>query len=334
MSHFLLLEKGMGKMKKSKVILMVAALAATQLMAGCGADTTAEKETIENVSVNDEKVEKEDTKGDVTEVPVETESSQVASQDDMAEAETVVEEGMTPVYATELKDGVYPITVDSSSPMFNITGGELKVENGAMTAVMTMGGTGYLHVFMGTGEEAVKAGEDEYIPYVENENGEHTFTVPVEALDKGIDCSAFSKRKEKWYDRVLVFRADSLPQEAFVNQTMATVESLSLEDGTYRVNVQLEGGSGKATVQSPATLKIEEGNAYGTIVWSSPNYDYMIVDGEKFLPVNTEGNATFEIPVAGFDTTLSVSADTTAMSTPHEIEYTLKFDSSTITKVP
>lgn len=321
-------------MKKAKVILLVATLGVAQLISGCGANTQSGEEAIENVSVNDTKVEEENTTADVTDTPQNTENSQVASSEEMAEVENVVEEGMTPVYATELKEGVYPVTVDSSSSMFHITSGELKVEGGAMTAVLTMSGTGYLKVFMGSGEEAVEAGEEDYIPYVENENGEHTFTVPVEALDKGIDCSAFSKRKEKWYDRVLVFRADSLPQEAFVNQTMATVESLSLEDGTYRVNVQLEGGSGKATVQSPATLKIEEGNAYGTIVWSSPNYDYMIVDGEKILPVNTEGNATFEIPVAGFDTTLSVSADTTAMSTPHEIEYTLKFDSSTITKVP
>lgn len=321
-------------MKKAKVILLVATLGVAQLISGCGANTQSGEEAIENVSVNDTKVEEENTTADVTDTPQNTENSQVASSEEMAEVENVVEEGMTPVYATELKEGVYPVTVDSSSSMFHITSGELRVEGGAMTAVLTMSGTGYLKVFMGSGEEAVEAGEEDYIPYVENENGEHTFTVPVEALDKGIDCSAFSKRKEKWYDRVLVFRADSLPQEAFVNQTMATVESLSLEDGTYRVNVQLEGGSGKATVQSPATLKIEKGNAYGTIVWSSPNYDYMIVDGEKILPVNTEGNATFEIPVAGFDTTLSVSADTTAMSTPHEIEYTLKFDSSTITKVP
>ena len=62
-----------------------------------------------------------------------------------------------------------------------------------------------------------------------------------------------------------------------------------------------------------------------TIVWSSPNYDYMIVDSEKYLPTNTEGNSTFEIPVAALDTALDVTADTVAMSTPHEIEYTLTF---------
>ena len=323
-------------MKKVKIILLVATLGVAQAISGCGANTQSGEETVGNVSVNDTKVEEETTTEDVTDAPQNTENSQVASSDEMAEVENVVEEGMTPVYVAELKEGVYPITVDSSSSMFHITSGELRVQGGAMTAVLTMSGTGYLKVFMGSGEEAVKAGEDDYIPYVENENGAHTFTVPVEALDMGIDCSAFSKRKEKWYDRVLVFRADSLPQEAFVNQTMVTVDSLSIEDGIYTVEVQLEGGSGKATVASPATLKIEDGKAYGTIVWSSPNYDYMMVDGEKILPsnTNTEENATFEIPVAGFDQKLSVSADTTAMSTPHEIEYTLFFDSNTITKVP
>ena len=62
-----------------------------------------------------------------------------------------------------------------------------------------------------------------------------------------------------------------------------------------------------------------------TIVWSSPNYDYMIVDGEKYLPTNTEGNSTFEIPVTALGTPLAVTADTVAMSKSHEIEYTLTF---------
>lgn len=325
-------------MKKTKLILLVAALTMGQLLTSCGASETSTEsdgETVANVSVNDTEANTENAVSDAAEnTETAEENSQVASADEMADVADVVEEGMTPVYAAELKDGVYPVTVDSSSSMFSITSCELTVENGTMTAVMTMGGTGYLQVFMGIGEEAVKAEEDTYIPYVENENGEHTFTVPVEALDMGIDCSAFSKRKEKWYDRVLVFRADSLPQEAFVNQTIVTVESLSLEDGTYTVEVQLEGGSGKATVESPATLKVENGKAYAAIIWSSSNYDYMVVEEEKYEPINTQGNSTFEIPVAGFDRKLSVSADTTAMSTPHEIEYTLYFDSNSIKRVP
>ena len=96
-------------------------------------------------------------------------------------------------------------------------------------------------------------------------------------------------------------------------------------DGEYTVSVALEGGSGRATVDSPATLTVADGKMTATIAWSSPNYDYMIVDGEKYLPTNTEGNSTFEIPVAALGTPLAVTADTVAMSTPHEIEYTLTF---------
>ena len=108
------------------------------------------------------------------------------------------------------------------------------------------------------------------------------------------------------------------------------MEELKLEDGSYTVDVVLEGGSGKATVESPAALEIRDGKASAVLVWSSPNYDYMLVDGEKYERTNTEGNSAFEIPVLGFDCQMPVIADTVAMSTPHEIEYTLQFDSASV----
>ena len=98
------------------------------------------------------------------------------------------------------------------------------------------------------------------------------------------------------------------------------------------MNVTLEGGSGRATVESPAALTVADGKMTAVILWSSPNYDYMIVDGEKYEPVNKDGNSTFEIPVTVFDAEMEVTADTVAMSTPHEIEYTLNFDSSSMKK--
>ncbi|MFR5730692.1 MAG: hypothetical protein ACLUD2_00815 [Clostridium sp.] len=69
------------------------------------------------------------------------------------------------------------------------------------------------------------------IPFEEAADGSHHFTVPVEALDKELDCAAFSKKKEKWYDRVLVFRADSLPADALTDAAQVTAESLGLADG-------------------------------------------------------------------------------------------------------
>lgn len=254
-------------------------------------------------------------------------SDKVAGEGEKAPEIDLDTENLTPVYGSELKDGVYEITADSSSSMFKIVKCELTVDNGKMTAVMTMSGKGYLYLFMGKGEDAEESG---YIPFVENENGEHTFTVPVEALDMAIDCSAFSKKKEQWYDRTLVFRADSLPLEAFSAKSVVTAESLGIKDGEYTVDITLSGGSGRASVESPAKLIVENGAAYAEIVWGSSNYDYMIVDGTKYELINTEGNSTFRIPVTCFDREITVSANTTAMSTPHEIEYTLNFNSSSI----
>ena len=97
------------------------------------------------------------------------------------------------------------------------------------------------------------------------------------------------------------------------------------EDGEYSIQVDLEGGSGKASVTSPTILTVKDGQAYAQIQWSSSNYDYMIVDGEKYLPTNEEGmNSVFEIPVLSMDEGMPVIADTTAMGAPHEIDYWFK----------
>ena len=98
------------------------------------------------------------------------------------------------------------------------------------------------------------------------------------------------------------------------------------------MEITLEGGSGKAEILSPVSVTVASGKAMATVQWDSPNYDYMIVDGEKYLPVNTEGDSVFEIPVLKFDEPMDVIGDTVAMSKPHEIEYTLTFHLDTAVK--
>lgn len=106
---------------------------------------------------------------------------------------------------------------------------------------------------------------------------------------------------------------------------------MNLEDGEYSVQVDLEGGSGKAGVVSPTILIVRDGRAFTQLQWSSSNYDYMVVDGEKYLPINEEGmNSVFEIPIPAMDEAVQVIADTTAMGTPHEVEYTLVFYADSI----
>lgn len=96
----------------------------------------------------------------------------------------------------------------------------------------------------------------------------------------------------------------------------------TISDREYTVSVILTGGSGRAYVESPCTVTVKDGKTFARIRWSSPNYDYMIVDGETYYPVNEGGNSEFVIPVTPGEE-MSIQADTTAMSTPHLIEYTL-----------
>lgn len=256
----------------------------------------------------------------------------VASSDEMASVENVVEDWMVPIYPDELNEGVYEIDVASSSSMFRVEDCILTVKDGEMNAVMTMSGTGYLKVFMGKGEEAIKASEDMYIPFVETEDEKHTYEIPVESLDSGIFCTAFSKAKEKWYDRTLVFQSTSLPLSAFKELDMVFAEDLNLENGTYFVDVTLEGGVGKTKLESPTELYVEGDLVMAEIVFGSANYDYVIVDGEKCYLLNEEGNSSFLIPVAGFDYNLPIIANSIALGKPRELEYLIRFDSSTIEK--
>ena len=274
----------------------------------------------------------------------------VASASDMTTVEQVGVEGMEPISAADVEDGTYEVTVESSSSMFKITKAVLTVADGAMTADLTLSGTSYLVLYPGTGTEAAADTEEHYIGYTEDAAGAYTYTIPVPALDQPFPCAALSKNKEQWYDRTLLVRADSLPDGAVLVElpdyealekaardarieamkeenadTDSVSASLDLPDGDYTVNISMEGGTGRASVASPASMRVQDGKATVLIEWSSPNYDYMIVNGEKLLTVNDSGNSMFEIPVTALDAPISVIADTTAMSQPHEIEYTLTF---------
>ncbi|WP_458457215.1 ABC transporter substrate-binding protein, partial [Pseudobutyrivibrio sp.] len=95
-----------------------------------------------------------------------------------------------------------------------------------------------------------------------------------------------------------------------------------IEYGSYTCEVELTGGSGRATVESPAEVEIsKEGNTV-KLIWSSKNYDYMLVDNVRYdNEADADSNSVFTIPFAEFDKPFNVIGDTTAMSTPHEIEY-------------
>ena len=109
-------------------------------------------------------------------------------------------------------------------------------------------------------------------------------------------------------------------------------EKHEVPEAEIKVDWGIEGDAHGGKWHRQISLLSDE-KIQATIIFSSANYDYVLVDGEKYLNEATEGNSTFTIPVSGFDWKMPVTADTTAMSTPHEIDYSLYFDSATITEV-
>ena len=229
--------------------------------------------------------------------------------------------------ARALEDGTYTAEFDTDSSMFHVNEasdgkGTLTVEDGQMTLHISLQSKKIVNLYVGMAADAPDHEADwlqpttDTVTYSDGTSEEvYGFDVPVEALDTDFQLAILGT-KGKWYDHTVSVRN----VEAQAAEAVETPE-----DDSYTCEVTLEGGSGRATVDSPAALTVADGKMTATIVWSSPNYDYMIVDGEKYLPTNTEGNSTFEIPVSALGAPLSVVADTVAMSTPHEIEYTLTF---------
>ena len=274
---------------------VVAASLALSLLVGCGASSTASSAASSAAS------------------------SEAASSVASSAAETAA-----------LPDGVYTAEFDTDSSMFHANEacdgkGTLTVENGQMTFHVSLASTHIVNLYLGKASDAADHEADwlqpttDTVTYSDGTSEEvYGFDIPVTAVDTDFDLAILGT-KGKWYDHVVSVR-----------NAVQQAGTAAPADGTYTCDVTLEGGSGRATVESPAALTVADGKMTATIVWSSPNYDYMLVDGEKYLPTNTDGNSTFEIPVAALDTALDVTADTVAMSTPHEIEYTLTFDSASL----
>ena len=253
-----------------------------------------------------------------------TESSAASSA---ASSEAASSVASSAAETAALPDGVYTAVFDTDSSMFHANEacdgkGTLTVADGTMTFHVSLASTHIVNLYLGMAADAADHEADwlqpttDTVTYSDGTSEEvYGFDVPVEALDTDFQLAILGT-KGKWYDHTVSVR-NVEAQAAEAVETPA--------DGSYTCEVTLEGGSGRATVDSPATLTVADGKMTATIAWSSPNYDYMVVDGEKYLPTNTEGNSTFEIPVAALGTPLAVTADTVAMSTPHEIEYTLTF---------
>lgn len=268
----------------------------------------------------------------------ETDTPQTTQETDgQQETDTEVSDEAEQPQEPALADGIYTAEFHTDSSMFHVNEtcdgkGTLTVKDGEMVIHISLTSKNIVNLYPGLAEDAQKEGAQLLEPTVdtvtyddgmsEEVNG---FDVPVPALDEEFDLALIGT-KGVWYDHKVSVTNATPAADDTADKNGAAVQ---LEDGSYTMDVTFEGGSGKAYIESPTAVTVAGDQITATVTWSSPNYDYMIVDGEKYLPVNTEGNSVFEIPVAAFDTPVTVIGDTVAMSKPHEIEYTLTFLSDT-----
>ncbi|MCM1091715.1 MAG: hypothetical protein NC092_11940 [Butyrivibrio sp.] len=262
------------------------------------------------------------------------------------------------------EDGVYSVDFKTDSSMFHVSEacdgkGTLTVKDGEMTLHISLASKNIVNLYLGLAEDAKADGAEILMPTIDTvtysdgmSEEVHGFDVPVPVLGEEFDLALLGT-KGKWYDhKVSVSNpvpttadkesrsqadSDTKAQNQTTDDTKSQEQTTKirpsgLADGAYTIEVSLEGGSGKTGITSPSALTVESGIAVARIEWGSPNYDYMVVDGERYEPMNTEGNSVFEIPIEAFDEPITVIADTIAMSKPHEIEYTLTFDGETLSR--
>lgn len=265
-------------------------------------------------------------------------AEEVTEEPEESEAAAEVQEDTAETTQAALPDGTYDAEFSTDSSMFHVSEacdgkGVLTVENGQMTIHVSLASRKILNLYPGSAEDAQKDGAQLLEPTVDEvtysdglTDEVYGFDIPVPALDEEFDVALIGT-KGKWYDHKVCV---SNPVDISEAEASGKSGIPDLTDGSYLVEMTFEGGSGRASIASPVTITVENQKVTASVEWSSPNYDYMLVDGEKFLPVNTEGNSVFEIPIAAFDEPVTVIGDTVAMSKPHEIEYTLTFHSDTI----
>ena len=305
-----------AKTVRNKIII-VGGLSACLLLGGCGAGQAADATSAEST--------------------VAAQGSTVTPTESTEAAETVSTE--TAQNEAQLPDGIYTAEFSTDSSMFHVSEacdgkGTLTVKDGVMTIHISLGSKKILNLYPGLAEDAAKDGAmlleptTDTVTYSDGMTEEvYGFDVPVPVIGEEFDLALIGT-KGKWYDHKVKV-SDPVAEDSR-EAANGSFDMSALADGSYTIELTMEGGSGRASIQSPAQLAIADGAATATLEWSSPNYDYMLVNGEKYLPVNTEGNSVFEVPVEALDAPLTMIGDTVAMSTPHEVEYTVTFHSETL----
>lgn len=178
-------------------------------------------------------------------------------------------------------DGVYTTTAETGTTMFRVVEIILTVKNGKMSAEITLSGTGYDYLYMGTAAEAAAVQENQWIkcnnsskPYVEkgeNKTG-RTYTIPISSLDTPIVMASHSERYKKWYDRSITVSSNNLKkissgeagngEGGSLNPTPTVVETAtkdSVKDTTPAEESKSESDTSGSTSQVNSKTKLKDG---------------------------------------------------------------------------
>lgn len=177
-------------------------------------------------------------------------------------------------------DGVYTTTAETGTMMFRVVEIILTVKNGKMSAEITLSGTGYDYLYMGTAAEA--AGnesqwigcKDEQKSYIENgeEKTGRSYIIPISTLDTPLAMASHSVKRDRWYDRSITVSSKDLKKissdEAGSNQGVntnptpasdPTATKDSTKDTTPAEESKSESDTSGSTSQVNSKTKLKDG---------------------------------------------------------------------------
>ena len=177
-------------------------------------------------------------------------------------------------------DGVYTTTTSTGAEMFRVVETILTVKNGKMSAEITLSGTGYDYLYMGTAAEAAgnesqwigfKDKEKSYIEDGEEKTG-RSYIIPISTLDTPIAMASHSVKRDRWYDRSITVSSKNLKKlssdEAGSNGGVntnptptsdPTVTKDSTKDTTPAEESKSESDTSGSTSQVNSKTKLKDG---------------------------------------------------------------------------
>lgn len=177
-------------------------------------------------------------------------------------------------------DGVYTTTAETGTTMFRVVEIILTVKNGKMSAEITLSGTGYDYLYMGTAKEAAgnenqwigfKDKEKSYIEGGEEKTG-RSYIIPISTLDTPLAMASHSVKRDKWYDRSITVSSNNLKkissgeagngEGGSLNPTPTVVETAtkdSVKDTTPAEESKSESDTSGSTSQVNSKTKLKDG---------------------------------------------------------------------------